>query len=701
MRADIVAGVLVLVAWAVRAEEAMDLYVSPSGNDAWTGRSSEPNADRTDGPFATLERARDELRRLSSEGARPRGGVTVHLRGGLYALARSFELGQADSGSPGSPVVYRAFRGEEVRISGGREVPASAFGPASDPEALRRLGPSARGKVLAADLKALGIASFGELAPRGFGRPDRPAALELFFRDMPMTLARWPNQGWARIASEPAPAADRFAFEGDRPLRWASAEGVWLHGYWTWDWADSYVEVQAVDAERRQIVTKPPHGVYGYKPGKRFRALNVLEELDEPGEWYLDRRSGVLYFWPPAPLGEGRVFVSILEKPIVSVRNASHIVLKDLVIECARGDGVSVEGGSDVLVSGCTLRNIGGTAAVVNGGRRHGIAGCDIYYIGEAGISLSGGDRKTLEPGGHFAANNHIHDYSIWCRTYRPAVGVNGVGHRVANNLIHDAPHNAILLGGNEHVIELNEIFRVCRETGDAGAFYMGRDWTARGNVIRYNFFHDLEGVRGESGFTEVMAVYLDDAASGARVYGNVSWKVARAVMVGGGRDNIVENNLFVDCPVAIHVDARGIGWARRHIDIQTGDWQMMKKLQAVNWREPPYSTRYPELARILDDEPYFPKGTVIARNVAWRCGKWLLLLDGLTEEKLSVRDNLAGVDPGFADPSRMDFRPRPGSAALKIGFEPIPMDKIGLRRDEHRRVLPKLARRFEWTPPR
>lgn len=674
--------------------EDLKLYVSTSGDDSWSGRKAEPTRDRSDGPFATLERARDELRRLRAEKGSAWGGAEIVVRGGLYTLSGTFSLSEADSG-----LTIRAAEGEEVRLSGGREIPTSSFAPLKDQETLQRLAPEARDKVLVADLAALGIADFGRLTPRGFGMSGRPSALELFFNDKPMVLARWPNQDWARIAAKPAPQADRFAFEGERPLRWTRAEDVWLYGYWYWDWADSYVQVASIDAHNRVIITKAPHGVYGYKPAGRFCAINILEELDEPGEWYLDRKTGLLYFWPPAGLAGARIAVSLLEKPLVSIKNASRLTIRDLILECSRGDGISIEGGSEVLVSGCTIRNLGGTAVAVSGGCRHGVAGCDIYYTGESGVRLSGGNRKTLEPGEHFAVNNHIHHYARWCRTYRPAVGVEGVGCRVANNLIHDAPHNAILLGGNEHVIELNEIFRVCLQTGDAGAFYMGRDWTARGNIIRHNFFHDIEGVKREREFAEAMAVYLDDAASGATVFGNICWKVQRAVMVGGGRDNVVENNIFVDCPIAVHVDARGIGWARKHIDIHNGDWQMMKKLQAVNWREPPYSTRYPELARILEDEPYLPKGTVIARNVAWRCGKWLELLDGLTEEKLSVKDNLVGIDPAFYDPARADFRLRPGSPAWKIGFKQIPFDKIGLRRDEHRRKLPDVRKLREGRP--
>lgn len=669
-----------------------EVFVATTGNDHSDGSKEKP--------FATLERARDEVRALKAAG-KAAGGVTVWLGPGVYALATTFKLTAEDSGSKEAPVVYRGMDGADVRLIGGQQIPAQAFKPVADAEVLKRLDEAARGKVLQADLKAQGLADFGAL---------RPAGLELFFQDKPMPLARYPNDGWMRIAAVPAsPNGGRFTYKDERPARWAQADDLWLHGYWTWDWADSYVKVASLDAEKKELATKPPHGVYGYTAGKRFRALNLLEELDEPGEWYLDRKSGLLYFWPPMPLTEilptglalegaatqapvnfvRPVYVSLLDRPLVVLDNASFVTLRGLTFECVRGDAVHITGGSNNLVAGCTLRNIGSLAVRVKGGAENGVAGCDIYDTGAGGVDLSGGDRKTLASCGNFAANNHIHHYNRWHKTYRPAVLVNGVGCRVANNLIHDAPHNAILMGGNEHLVEFNEIHHVCTDTGDAGAFYIGRDWTMRGNIVRFNYFHDLEGVRDEKGFHDVMAVYLDDCASGTTVYGNICHKVKRALMSGGGRDNIIENNVLVDCPIGIHVDARATGWAAKHAKLDGGDWGMKKKLADVKWNQPPYSTRYPTLATMLDEEPYMPKGTAVLRNVALNCKKWIELQDKLNDQKIAIKDNFTAGDPLFVDAEKQNFQLKEDSPVWKLGFKKIPMEKIGLRKDEYRPALP------------
>ena len=297
-------------------------------------------------------------------------------------------------------------------------------------------------------------------------------------------------------------------------------------------------------------------------------------------------------------------------------------------------------------------------------------------------MSLSGGDRKTLAPGHNFVVNCRLWRYSRWSRTYRPGVAIDGVGNRIAHCLIYDAPHNAILLSGNDHVIEYNEIHHVCLETGDAGAFYMGRDWTMRGNVVRCNYFHDLPPTQGLSGEPhEVMAIYLDDTASGTTVYGNVCVRASHGVMIGGGRDNLVTNNIFVDCRPAISLDARGIGWAAKYL-LPGGDWDMQEKLAAVLYNQPPYSLRYPHLAELLSDNPAAPKYDVIQRNIAFQCPQWLRLEDNAqTLPGITIRENLTDADPLFVDAPHGNYQLKQNSPAYTLGFQRIPFEKIGWNR--------------------
>jgi hypothetical protein len=655
--------VLVLAAPdVVRAAGAM-FYVAPNGKHI--------NPGTREKPFSTLERARRAIRSLKEAGGLPKGGVTVWIRGGVYPFRESFALTTEDGGTADAPIVYRAYGGEQVILTGGARI--GGFGPVTDPAVLARLDDAARGHVLETDLRAQGIADFGEMRVRGFGKPVVPAGLELFFNDRPMTLARWPNDGWAMIAAVPAgQQGGKFTYDGDRPRRWSQASDIWLHGYWTWNWADSYVKVKSIDTDTREIATEPPHGVYGYTADRRWRALNLLEELDEPGEWYLDRATGRLYFWPPSPIEDGQAVVSLLEQPLISLRQVSHVTIRGVTIECVRGMGVEIKGGDHDRIADCTLRNIGARAVDIREGSDNGVAGCTICDTGDGAVLLEGGDRPTLTPAGNYVDDCDIHDYARWDPTYRPAVLIRGVGNRIAHNLIYDSPHSAIILNGNDHLIELNEIHHVCLDTDDAGAFYLGRDWTERGNVVRYNYFHDLGDAKW------VQAVYLDDFACGTLVYGNLFYRANRAVQLGGGRDNTIENNVMVDCKLGLQIDARGLGWAKNYFDGTVTT--LFDRLKAVNYTQPPWSVRYPKLVNILEDEPAVPKGNEIVRNIHVG-GQWVVMLDGLTDKVIHFQDNLLDADPHFVDAAAGDFRLRDDSPAFQLGFKPLPLDQIGPRR--------------------
>ncbi|MDR1103604.1 MAG: right-handed parallel beta-helix repeat-containing protein [Tannerella sp.] len=663
-----------------RAEIAF--YVSPQGDDAHTGA--------IDAPFRTVERAQQAVRSLKQTGGFPPGGLIVYLRGGEYPLLRTLHFTAEDGGKEGGPVIYRAFPGEEVRFTGGREI---RFEPLADGAARARIR-APHDQILQADLRAQGIDDFGRQKATGFGQPAETAPLELFFHGEPMTLARYPNAGeWMRIASVPQTGDTllggdertgrgvhygRFVYSEDRVAGWRENDEIWLQGYWTWDWADSYVKVARIDAARKEFILAPPYGVYGYYPGQRYYAMNILEELDTPGEWFLDRAEGLLYFWPPATVEEGAAVVSVMEELMVHLDHTEHLRLEGITFEYTRGSALKMEEGCYNTIGGCIVRNIGGDGIRITGGRHNGVSGCDLYHIGDAGIDVQGGDRLTLEPGRHFALNNHIYRYSRLNRTYRPAIRLSGAGNRMAHNCIHDAPHMAVSFSGNDHCLEYNEVYDIAQETGDVGAFYIGRDWTERGNLIRYNYFHHLSG----PGLYGVNAVYLDDFASGSTIHGNIFYRAGKAAFIGGGNDNTVTNNVFIDCTASIHVDARGVNWASVYIG-EDGNMELYRKLKAVNPAQPPYSERYPELARLPGFSPGQPKGNIFRSNLSYG-GKWLDIEQDVDE--VTIEDNfvLREIPPGV-NAATGNLYPENESILERIHFQKIPFDRIGLYEDEYR----------------
>ena len=635
------------------------------------------------GAFATLEAARDHLRacRGMTERAQP---VRVVVDSATICRSQSFVLGPEDSGTAAAPVVYCAAQTGDTRLIGGLLL--SDLAPIRDPAVIARLPAPARDHVLQADLGALDVEDMGGLSSRGFSRPIIPSHTELFYDGRRMQLARWPSQGWVHIDRPAQPGDDEhggqlgeltagFYFNDPHVDSWASLNDVWMHGYWGWDWANSYEAIASRDAASGLIRTHPPHGLYGFRSGARFYFLNALEALAQPGDYYLDIANGMLYFWPPESL-KSEVAVSLVEEPLLHIEGAQHIRFEGFCLEYGRGSGVQITDCEHVVVAECTVRNIGNHGIVIEGGQRCEVAACDVHHCGDSGIILSGGDRATLQASRHRAIDNHVHHMGEWSRCYQPGIRVSGVGQRLEHNLIHDGPHNGILLSGNEHVIEYNHVHHVCQESGDVGAFYMGRDWTECGNVIRHNFFHHTQGVGMGS-----MAVYLDDCASSTTIFGNIFYECRRAVFIGGGRNNRVENNIFIDCEPAVQLDGRGLD--------TSPVWQgmvhrtMKERLDAVAHHHPPYSTRYPDLRQL---DPYYaegtgipPEGNLIVRNIC--CGSWLDIGWHAEPKLVAVQNNMVNEDPLFVDAEGMDFQLRVDSPAYEIGFKQIPVDKIGPRR--------------------
>ena len=726
------------------------LFVSPEGNDAWSGDLEAPDPEGKDGPLATFQACQAKVREHLRTRATDRRGVTVFIREGVYRFTSPLRFTAQDGGESDAPLVWRAFPGEHVVISGGVPLPRPT--KLTDEAFRRRLPETARPHVLFLDLGLAGIADYGTVAQQG------SPGMELFQEGLRMQPARWPNDGWATIADVPqrgdsalnpglareqrydgVPAGRHFgriAYTGNRPSLWGDVDQIFLHGYWTFDWSDSYQRIRSIEPDLSEIVLAPPHHHYGYTKNQRYRAVNVLEELDAVGEWFLNRRTGHLLFWPPDSLDLDQLEVSSLEEPLVTLEGANSLTLRGFIFTVSRGPGVVIRGGKGNLIAGCIFSNLGDDAVIIDGGTDNAVRSCDIFDVARGGIRLSGGDRATLTPGGNVVQNNHIHHWSRWLRTGSYAVTLDGVGNTVAHNLIHDAPFEAMYLKGNDHVVEYNEIHHVTQETGDAGALHTGRNWTWRGNVIRHNYFHDLKG----PGLHGVMGVYLDDWASGFHVHGNLFYRAGRATLIGGGRDNVVENNVYIECSPSVHVDARGLGWAKYYFD---GTHPVLfTTMEDMHIASPPYSERYPELRSYLEGNPAIPRDNRITQNISWG-GRWLDVYDynAFDLSVLTIRDNLVadsivlrrrapglpGWDPYYLnidlqegyehltasdrsaqqalsgnqlssaplrfDPGARRLVIRDHQALDRIGFRPLQLERMGLQIDEYRTP--------ETAPPR
>jgi parallel beta-helix repeat protein len=708
--------------------DSLVFYAAANGDDSWTGKAAAPNANKTDGPFASFQHARDVVRKCLAEGLRP----SVRIRQGIYRFDTTLLLDSRDSGSQDRPVIWSAYKGESVRLMGG--IAISGFQPVRDAGILSRLPFPGRDSVLVTDLRNQGITEFG--VP-----PDR---MNVFYKGARMPVARYPNQGWLTIAGVPLveghilnpgdvkvmknglPAgrhSGMFQYDDNRPSGWADQRDIWMHGYWVWDWRDEYEKVERIDTASRTVYPHPPYHHYGYQKGQRYYFLNVLEELDSPGEWVLDAEKGLLYCWPPSVIGPDDVTVSLLKKPMILLDGASNVRFQGFVLECSRACAFKIRGGSDNLIAGCTIRNIDNdTSVIIDGGRRNGIRSCDIYDVGGTGIRIEGGDRTTLTPAGNYAINNHITRYGGILQGFNGGIYIQGVGDTVSHNRIHDAPFSAIQYYGNDHLIEYNELYDLAHESGDVGGINTGADYSEMGTVIRYNYIHDIHGI-GEGG---CRGIYLDLPGSNTTIFGNIIANVDIGVFFNSGRDNLVENNVFFNCHPSVGIYV----WPFKSYFHPGGAWKIFEKLHDIRYTEPPYSTHYPLLPRYLDSVGLgMPYGHRVIHNVS-SGGTWLDLSEGMNFSQVKVENNVVGdsmvlvftkkwtpdydpyhigyssthsqgdtaiareltgrgnilADPGFADPRAGDFRLGEKSPAWKAGFRRIPIEKIGLVRDGFRR---------------
>ena len=714
-------------------------YVSPQGNDSWSGTLPDPTEDKSDGPFKTLEKARDKLREIMNSVGK-KGGIVL-LRQGRYELSSPLEFNEADSGSSEFPVVWQNYKGEEVYLIGGKEIQNFE---------------SFQGNIYKAKIENI---------------TSEPRIL--MYNGKLQTLARWPNQSdeqipggiWAFITNV-TPEIAKHAFQCSllpENLRNIEIKNLEVATFSNYNWAFQIAKVKSI--KEGGIIYVDSEFNYEAKKGRRFFLQNHIALLDTENEWYFDKDTQELYFFMPIREQTTK------EKPILAtlnnlihIKNAKYLNFIGLNFLCSNDTGITIENSEQCLVAKCSFSGIYKTAGVINGGKNNRIEGCDLFELGGSGISVNGGDKKTLETGGHQIINNHIFNFAKIHKTYHPGVSINGVANRIANNEIHDSPHSAIILGGNDHIIEYNRIYRVCQETGDAGAFYMGRDWTNRGNILRNNIFHDIYGfgLGHEDSLNNedfnyqyetplwAWGIYLDDCTSGVTVYGNILYRVPLCgVMIGGGRDNLVENNIFVDCIPAIHIDAR---W-------DTYCWDVMdERLEAMKPKEPPYSIRYPELLSLYQDDRRKPANNQFIRNIVSYERDDFCGISNMKSEKESAAvyhlspfdpetnkfdfnlifhygkdvrvhwqsykkddyekipfakwqernfDNSSIIaNPQFLSPENDDYWIKVDSLALKnLKFQQIPIDKIGCYYNEFRRSWPiekpqsqKLRNRKVWT---
>lgn len=354
----------------------------------------------------------------------------------------------------------------------------------------------------------------------------------------------------------------------------------------------------------------------------------------------------------------------------MSATDVRHLRVEGVVFDCARFNGLAFQDCRDLWIAGCTVRRMGGNGIVVDGGFRNRVVGCDIHTIGRRGTEIIGGDRPTLTPGDHLVANCRIRAFGRIDRTYTPAVQLEGVGNRVAHCLFEDSPSSAMRIEGNDHLIEYNKFRKVVLESDDQGAVDIFTSPSYRGIVFRHNAFIDIgDGAKQHAGQG---GIRFDDVISGLTVYGKVFLRAGRGfggIQINCGKDNIIDNNLFIDCPLAV---SGGYGGWNPSWKIHRSD--NLPKEFILNDL---YRARHPELARMYDSS----KLNYLWRNAIIRCGK---VIDWSPDVYDRVANVVRSEDPGFLAGPEPGHRPQE-ALCESLGLRPIPWDEIGLYDDPPR----------------
>ncbi len=666
-------------------------------------------------PFQTLEDAQEGVRKIKAQGY-PDGGITVSVRGGTYKILKSLSFGENDSGTKEAPVVWRAYGNEQVNLIGGAEVKFSDFKKVSDEEILKRIEDEAKNNIYELDLDKMGIDVFDEFGIYGQAayemtnsgkNPTNGLSLPAIYWDGQSTeIARYPNNGeYLAIEKAIAMGSDTdytqqmsFTVGGTRMSKWENADDAWLWGMLYYDWADVHMPIDSFVASENKITTKYSC-TYGVKAGQRLYVYNILEEIDSPGEWYVDKDAKKLYIYPPTKDNDANIILAFGSNPILKFNNADYITFRDMSIKGTRSNAVDITKCRGIGIKYCEIAYASATGVMVQGrptseglvGKSSyeiEVEGCHIHTVGSQGVYMHFvGNIGDLTPGDSKVKNCWIHDFGMLSKTYAGAVNTRGVGVEISHNLIHDCPHLALNPQGNDIVVKYNDISNALKETADSGIIYFGGNTVQRGTVIESNYIHDSD--TNSNSDWSIHAIYIDDAGAGATIRKNIISNIGgNGVFINGGRDNTVENNIFANL--------KSYG-SKLSASFLSGDWYAnweTNKLgtsifqSKVDFSTEPYS-KYPHLQNIVEDDPPFPKYNTMQNNISYNCkaGQFIEpLQSGYSAKEIAswgtMGDEIVtNSDIGFVDVEANEFQLKDDSEAYETlpEFEKLEYDRMGL----------------------
>jgi hypothetical protein len=583
---------------------AQTYYVSTSGNDN--------NPGTIDQPFLTLEAARNRCNTVTGTAA------TIYMRGGVYQRTQQFYL-TPQYWNAAKSLTISSYNNEAVTITGGKLLDASKMSKVTDPAILKRLSAQAAANVYVTSLSAQQISSAGTLYQCGYGHAQNPPADELFFGDQALQLARSPNSGKITIGTVSATGGIGdavaggavFQFSYGPAANWSANKDTWVSGYFNVGWSDETVPVKSISGSTLTLGASTMYGVQSSIASatnntidqlaiRGFYFFNVLDALDTVGEYYIDRTSNLLYFWPPTPIANTAITLSTLTDPFFYITDLTKITFNGIKFAYTRGCAIQTRNVSHMTITNDQFQDLGQVALSTDSSTYWTVDQCKFFNIGATGIAITGGNRTTLTSANNIIKNSEFAFDGRLFHSFNPPISINGVGTVVSNCYFHDLAGQAILYQGNNHLIVNNHINNVCYAFSDVGAVATGRDPSSTGTTILNNYFENVSC--GPN--LLVNAIYIDDGSGGIKVHSNIfrncgtggnqpgTWGMG-AIHINGGADNEILNNIFLNSRMAIS----GNAWDSKTWNTYlTSSVIQTECLQTVNILSSLYQTQYPWL---------------------------------------------------------------------------------------------------------